>query len=80
MKNLEKKLIGNIVPVPSFYKHNLDLDFISLGKFLEFQIKHKVKRKNGWSDASEFYQQLGFHVSHGISPESKKMVKDRIRN
>ena len=54
MKNLEKKLIGNIVPVPSFYKHNLDLDFMSLGKFLEFQIKHKVKIFYLAMAASEF--------------------------
>lgn len=54
MIKIDKNLTGNIVPVPSFYKDNLDLDLSRLGKFLEFQINHKVKNFYLAMAASEF--------------------------
>ena len=54
MTYFEKKLIGNIVPVPSFYKENLDIDLNKLRKFLEFQIKFNIKNFYLAMAASEF--------------------------
>ncbi len=54
MKNLIKKLNGTVVPIPSFYKNNLEIDLTKLGKFLEFQIKNKVNNFYLAMAASEF--------------------------
>ena len=54
MLNLKKKLVGNIVPVPSFYKSNLDIDFDNLGKFIDFQQKNNTKIFYLALSASEF--------------------------
>lgn len=54
MSKNKKILIGNIVPIPSFYKNNLDLDLKKIEKFLEFQIKYKVKIFYLAMAASEF--------------------------
>ena len=54
MLNLKKKLIGNIVPVPSFYKDNLEIDFDNLGKFIDFQQNNDVKIFYLALSASEF--------------------------
>ncbi len=53
-KKLKKNLSGIILPVPSFYKHNLSIDFLKLGKFLEFQIKKNIKNFYLASTATEF--------------------------
>ena len=54
MKNLIQNIEGIILPVPSFYKNNLNLDFDKLKKFLEFQIEKNVKNFYLASTASEF--------------------------
>ena len=54
MNNFKKKLEGIILPVPSFYKNNLNLDFDKLQKFLEFQIEQNIKNFYLASTASEF--------------------------
>ena len=54
MKNLSKDLLGTIVPVPSFYKNNLELDLKKIGKFLEFQLKNKINNFYLAMAASEF--------------------------
>ena len=47
-------MIGTIVPVPSFYKNNLEIDLYKLGKFLNFQLKHNVNIFYLAMAASEF--------------------------
>lgn len=54
MKNLIQNIEGIILPVPSFYKNNLNIDFDKLKKFLEFQIKKNIKNFYLASTASEF--------------------------
>ena len=53
-KNLIKNIKGIILPMPSFYKENLSIDLLKLGKFLEFQIKKNIKNFYLASTASEF--------------------------
>ena len=54
MINLKKNIEGIILPVPSFYKNNLEIDYNKLKKFLEFQIKKNIKNFYLASTASEF--------------------------
>jgi dihydrodipicolinate synthase/N-acetylneuraminate lyase len=49
-----KNIEGIILPVPSFYKNNLNLDFEKLRKFLKFQIERNIKNFYLASTASEF--------------------------
>ena len=54
MNNLIKNIEGIILPVPSFYKNNLNLDYDKLQRFLEFQLEKKIKNFYLASTASEF--------------------------
>jgi dihydrodipicolinate synthase/N-acetylneuraminate lyase len=54
LNNLKKNIEGIILPVPSYYKDNLNLDFDKLKKFLEFQIARNIKIFYLASTASEF--------------------------
>ena len=54
MNTLKKKIEGIILPVPSYYKDNLNLDFDKLKKFLDFQIERNIKNFYLASTASEF--------------------------
>jgi len=54
LKNLKKNIEGIILPVPSFYKNNLSIDFDKLKRFLNFQIKRNIKNFYLASTASEF--------------------------
>ena len=69
MFNLKKKLIGNIVPVPSFYKNNLEIDFNNLGKFIDFQQDNDVRIFYLALSASEFefINFLEFMIYRGLN-------------
>ena len=54
MSKLKKNIEGIVLPVPSFYKNNLDIDFNKLKIFIEFQIKRNIKNFYLASTASEF--------------------------
>ncbi len=54
LKNIKKNLKGTIVPVPSFYKDNLNLDYDKLGKFIDFQLKNNINNFYLALSASEF--------------------------
>ena len=54
LKNIKKNLKGTIVPVPSFYKDNLNLDYDKLGKFIDFQLRNNINNFYLALSASEF--------------------------
>ncbi len=53
-EKLKKNIEGIILPVPSFYKNNLSLDFDKLKIFLEFQLNKNIKNFYLASTATEF--------------------------